>query len=138
MNNNKRRDKSIKKYVEAELENYQLLKKEREEIRAEIILSTLRPDTQPKSKQISRITENKSCDLTDNIRLRQIDISIKAIEKVLSQLEDEKRAFIKCKYWERRFTAQGLADRFNINLITAWRWSEAVIEQIAREMGIKQ
>lgn len=133
MNNKK---KHIKKYVEGELSNFHLLVKEYQELRTEIILSKPILDGQPKGNKISKTTENKVCRLESDPRLLLLERNISSMEKILNKLPIERKQFIKCKYWDKNLTPQGLAAQFNIDVVTAWRWSDAIIEAIAREIGL--
>lgn len=126
----------IKQFVEGHLSKYHELIGEYNLLRQNIILATPQFDGQPRGNSISKSTENKACSLQDNKRLIQLELIIGAIEKVLDSLTEEKRLFVKCKYWDKRFNSEGIAMKFNINSVTSWRWSEVIIAKIAEEMGL--
>ena len=137
MTRERKLDKHVKKYIERELRNYHKLEKEYQELREEIIFSVPSLDGQPRGKSISKTTENKAFSLRTNARLQQLEKVIAAISKVIERLPDEKKEFVRCKYWSDEFTREGLAVKFHIDVSNVWRWADVILEQIAAEMGIK-
>lgn len=131
-----RRD--IRTYIENELRDYDNTKKEWELLQDEIVNASHISDGQPRGTDISRPTENKALKLISNRRLSQLERTIKAIEKTIMALPEEKFKLIQMRYWDvpRTLTDDGIAIKLNCDKRTVYRWSDGIMLALAKEMGL--
>lgn len=126
-------------YVEFELRHYEQTKSSYESLKHDIIHESPVPDGQPKGSGVSRPTERKAMRLTSNVRLRQMEHTIRALETVLVSLPEDRYKMVQMRYWDRprTLTDDGIALRLNIDKRTLYRWIDGILQGIAIEMGLK-
>lgn len=84
-------DKHIKKYIKAELCNYERNKKKIEEIKSDIIDETPYNDGQPRGNETSDITAKKADKLITTKAILIAVEKVKNIERALQKLNNEER-----------------------------------------------
>lgn len=138
--------REIKKYIETELQDYDRTKKEWEQLQSEL---TNRNNVETfdtmferlgidETVQCQSVTESKALRLITNKRLSQLERTIKAIEKVMMNLPEEKFKLVQMKYWDvpRTLTDDGIAYQLSCDRRTIYKWTDGIILAIAIEMGL--
>lgn len=128
---------AVFRYVEAELYDYHETKKALEELRADII------EAAPPEKiggngsdYHGDPTAVRAGKLLTNRRIRKMEETTGAIDRVLNRLPPEKRALVKVKYWDGRYSNLGVADQIHISRATFFRWRDEIVFAVAVEMGL--
>ncbi|MDQ4680211.1 hypothetical protein [Stenotrophomonas maltophilia group sp. RNC7] len=134
--------KEIKAYIEAELRNYHQSKKDLEEIKNDIREEgKLIGDSMGiRGSGTSNIVENKAIRLVTNKRIKKLEETIRAIDVVLGELDENKYKLVELKYWKRPnlLTDAGIANELNIDRATLYRWSNGILAAIAIEIGLME
>lgn len=133
--------KTIFRYVEAELYDYPFTKEEIESLRDSIIeavpvLDSADGMSRKPNYKISDPTSSKVGQLLTNRRLRRMEETVVAIDKVLTRLPKEKMELVKLKYWECRLSNHGVAEALHVSDATYYRWRNEVVTAVAIEMGL--
>lgn len=126
--------KSIFRYIEYELYNYEDIKKELNSYKEEITESTATPETHVKGG-ISNITENKAIKLTTSVFIVRAERTIKAIEKALGLLEEKHRDLFKLKYIEI-LPWQVICMELDISDRSYFRLRREVVITVGQQMGL--
>ena len=128
-------ERSVFKYVEHEMYNYDDTKRELELQRVQIIEGTAKPDVTVQSG-LSDITASKAIRLTTNVFILQSEKTIKAINKSLKLLDDRHRLLFKFKYqncmpWQEAMLEIGVtSDR------TYFRLRRQLVVMVAQQLGL--
>ena len=131
--------REVKAYIEAELRDYQLTRKELEELKEDIRHETSdKDDGGGKSSAISNPTEQRVIKLVTNKRIRRMEQVVNAIEVVTQELPQEKLKLVQLKYWTRprRLTDAGIAAQLSCNSRTVHKWTNGICLAIAGELGL--
>lgn len=137
-----RRDKlklAVKRYVEAEIRDYHETKQQIAAALSEVAERSPMPldgSSVSSRNKVTRPTERGAVVLLTNRRLQQMERTVRAIEKVLDMLDEEKREFVRMRWWERKLTPTGIAEKLHIDERTVYRWQNEVIALVAVEMGL--
>lgn len=75
--------------------------------------------------------------LHENRRFQRMQQLTEAIDTVFETLHSDKQELVRLYYWKRNggLTWDGIAFQLNVSRITAIRWRDAFIEQLALELG---
>lgn len=134
--------RAVFRYIEAELYDYHQTKKTLEELKLDIIEEGPQPDllvvNGEKNSRISNPTLNKTTRLLTNKRITKMTETIRAIERVCDRLPEEKQELVRYKYWDGRWSNQGVADKLNVSLATYYRWRRDVVFGVAIELGLAE
>lgn len=132
--------KEIKAYIEAELRNYHQSKKDLEEIKNDIREEgkSISDSMGIRGSGTSNIVENKAIRLITNKRIKRLEQTIRAIDVVVGELDEEKYRLVEMKYWTRPnpLSDEGMCQRLCISRRTFYRWIDGIIFAIAIEMGL--
>ena len=132
--------KDLKAYIEAELRDYPRTKAELEELRDNLLNeSPAPPDGMPRgSGETSDPTLKMATRLMTDKRIRQLQLTIDAVEYVITELDPERLKMIKLKYWQRprQLTDAGIAMELHVTERTIRRWCLKICRAIACEMGL--
>lgn len=132
--------KEIKAYIEAELRNYHQSKKDLEEIKNDIREEgkSISDSMGIRGSGTSNIVESKTIRLITNKRIKKLEETIRAIDVVIGELDEEKYRLIELKYWTRPklLSDMGIAQELNIDRATLYRWIDGILLAIAIEMGL--
>lgn len=132
--------KEIKAYIEAELRNYNQSKKDLEEIKNDIVEEGKHVDDNVgiRGSGRSNVVESKTIRLITNKRIKKLEETIRAIDVVLGELEEEKYRLVEMKYWTRPnpLSDEGMCQKLCISRRTFYRWIDGIILAIAIEMGL--
>lgn len=132
--------KEIKAYIEAELRNYDQSKKDLEEIKNDIREEgkSISDSMGIRGSGTSNIVESKTIRLITNKRIKKLEETIRAIDVVIGELDEEKYRLIELKYWTRPnpLSDEGMCQKLNISRRTFYRWIDAIVLNIAIEMGL--
>jgi len=139
-----RKDKlrfAVIRYIEAELMDYPENKKVLEELKLDIIesaptLEDVGGNSIHTTNRVSDPTYSKTARLVTNRRIRHLERTINAIERVLNMLDRDKYRLVELTYWDRKFTPLGVADELHISKSTYYNWREDIIKLLAVEMGL--
>lgn len=124
----------VVKYVEEELKNYKETIRQIEEIRIEILSST--PTKQPRvAAGRPDPTASKAVNLVSNTVLCRMERTVRAINKALDSLPEEKVRFFKLKYIQHK-TKKQICRELCISERTYHRWRKAIVTRVARELGL--
>ncbi len=134
--------KEIKAYIEAELRNYHQSKKDLEEIKNDIREEgkSISDSMGIRGSGTSNVVENKAIRLITNKRIKKLEETIRAIDVVTDELDENKYKLVELKYWKRPnlLTDAGIADQLSIGIATYYRWKEQILKLIGIEMGLME
>lgn len=129
-------NKQVYRYIELELSRYQQTQKDLKEALDDILHEAPVFDNNGgKSYSIGKPTEGKAIRMVSNVRIRRLEKTIEAIEKVYDQLDEGKRRLIHLRYWRDTFTDPGVWKQLNIERRTYYYWKNNVIYRLAKELG---
>lgn len=132
-----RRTKDVKRYIETEIKFYHETKKEYEQLVNDIIESSGGNDSDGSSSSIGgSVTEYKAMALVSNPRLSHMEKTMKAIERTINSLEPDQKRFISMKYWENRYTMDGIAVELKYNKRTLYKWRDKICMDVAKDLGM--
>lgn len=132
--------REVFRYVEAELFDYPWTLKEIARLRADIALEGVALEEALLGARVSggRLpdpTREKAIRLITNRRLKRMEETVEAIERVLSRLPAEMRELVRLRYWERWGRVR-VCEELHISERTYYRWRAAVVRAVAVEMGL--
>jgi RinA family phage transcriptional activator len=130
--------KEIRRYIETELQDYENTKREYELVQQDIVNQSGTLDGQPRGTDISQPTERKAIKLVTNKRLAQLERTIKAIERVITNLPEEKFKLVRLKYWTspQILTDEGIAQQIGCSRSTYYEWKDGILIALAKQMGL--
>ena len=129
-------DKKVYKYIDYELQHYEENKKELERLRNEILEASPTPaDGQPRGNTTSNPTEQKAMKLVSSIALLKIESTIKAIDRVYNQLNEDYKVFFDWNYKKSAGIVRTCQES-NISENTYHRWRDNIVYSVGREMGL--
>ncbi|MCK9268491.1 MAG: hypothetical protein M0P14_07260 [Alkaliphilus sp.] len=133
--------KAIFRYVETELFDYPYTKEDIESLRDNIIeavpiFDSANGMSRKPNYKISDSTYSKGTQLLTNRRLRRMEETVTAIDKVLAKLPKEKMELVRLKYWECRLSNHGVAEALHVSDATYYRWRNEVVTAVAIELGL--
>jgi len=131
--------KEIKVYIESELRSYDTTKKEWEEIQSNIIHKGCSGDDSGIiGTDLGNATQSKALQMISNKRLSQLERTIKAFERVIGRLQEDKFRFVVLKYWTtpQILTDNGIAVELSISKRTLYDWQNGILLALAKEMGL--
>lgn len=124
--------------IESELYYFKDTKADLKQMESEIIESSGYSETGIRSG-ISNPTERKATKLLTSREYLEIKRRVDAIEyaiEVFKSCHDEcKYRLIEMKYFDRRFTDEGIMCELNVSRPTFFRWKREFIELIANKLG---
>src|SRR5690625_1823867 len=132
------------KHVESELYAYPDTKREMKRARQETLYPyDDRPDDPTIVKGANSVrqpgdpTGQTATLLVTNRKLEQLERIVDVIDSVIDRLPKEKVRLLQLWYWSqpRRLTWDGIALELNVGRMTAIRWRNAIVQQIAIKMG---
>lgn len=132
-------NKQVRSYIEFELKHYPQTKKELEQLRNSIIEESGQADeTGIRGSGTGDPTSKKALRLMTNVRLKRMEETVMAIENVMYELDEDKHKLLDLKYWTKRnlLTDIGIADQLGVGIATYYRWKDAIVSCVAREMGL--
>ena len=131
-----RLDKKVYKYIDYELQHYEENKKELERLREEILDASPAPaDGQPRGNSTGNPTERKAMKLVSSTALLKIESTIKAIEKIYEQLNDDYKLFFDWNY-KRNAGIVKTCQEVNIAEPTYYRWRDSIVYSVGMELGL--
>ena len=135
-------DKSIFKFVEHELYNYQDTKEDLKDLEksiAEEAMGNIEYDnfSSTESYPGGSTTESAAIDIIQNKVAKRMADTIKNIEKALGKLDEEKLELFFKKYKQTK-PWQTIIVEMNISQATYFRWRKKIVIQVAKEMGLTQ
>ena len=107
--------KSIFRYIEHELYNYEQTKKDLQLYREQVLEGTAKPEVSVQSSP-GDVTANKAVKLTSSAFVVQAERVINSIDRSLAMLGEQHRALFKYKYydcmpWQEIAVEMGISDR---------------------------
>ena len=131
--------RAVFRYVEAELYDYPFTVKEIARLRADIVLGGMALENallqQHAGGQQPDPTREKAIRLITNRRLRRMEETVAAIERVFDGLPPGMQRLVQLRYWERWGMGHIMAE-LHISERTYYRWRAAVVKAVAVEMGL--
>jgi RinA family phage transcriptional activator len=131
--------REIKGYIEAELKDYNDTLRQIGIEKNELILAgSVMDDSGVRGTDTSNPTQQKAFKLLTNKRIKRMEETCRAIERIINDLPEEKYRLVELRYWTRprELTDNGIAMQLNIGIATYYRWSDDIIKAIAVEMGL--
>lgn len=129
-------EKANFRMIEAELYGYHESKKELELMEEEILEST--PDKEVAVQNgLGDSTAVKAIKLASSRDLLEVRRRINAIEKTLFVLQqnETKLRLLQMKYFERRYTDQGIMAELHIGHNTFYRWRREIVALVGSYLG---
>jgi RinA family phage transcriptional activator len=131
--------REIKAYIEAELRDYNDTLRAIGEDRNELLHESPAHDSiGGSSYDIGNPTQARVIKIMTNKRIRRMEQTCLAIEKVLNRLPEDKYKLIELRYWTKpqTLTDEGIAREIGIDRATLYRWADGIIKAIGIEMGL--
>jgi RinA family phage transcriptional activator len=137
--------REIRVYIESELRDYDNTKKEWEQIQSEITNGKNNIDDDYMEKlglevpdRCNSTTESKALKLISNKRLSQLERTIRAFERVLTNLQEDKYRLVVLKYWTypQTLTDEGIAQELVCDKRTLYKWVDGIMVALAKELGV--
>ena len=128
------------KMIESELYYYQETKTELRILQEEILEEGAFQEVAVQSGKTGDSTANKAIKLMTGREILEIRKRLNAIEKTIDILKcgDEKKLkLLEMKYFERKYTDEGIANKLFIDRATFYRWRKEIILLIANYLGYK-
>lgn len=127
-------NKSIFRYIEHELYNYEQTKKDLALYREQILEGTPRPDVSSQTGP-SDITQSKAIKLTSSAFVVQAERTISAIDRALDMLGDRHKELFRLKYqmgvsWPNITIDMGISDR------TYYRIRRELVLTVGQQLGL--
>ena len=127
-------NKSIFRYIEHELYNYEQTKKDLQLYREQVLEGTPRPDVSSQTGP-SDITQSKAVKLTSSAFVIQSERILNAIDKSLTILGDRHKELFKLKYqlgvsWPNITIDMGISDR------TYYRLRRELVITVGQHLGL--
>ncbi len=127
-------DKSIFRYIEHELYNYDETKRELARYREDVLEGTHFPEVSVRSNP-GDSTANKVIRLTSTTFVIQAERVINAVDKALAILGDRHRELFKHKYqkglpWQEVCLEMDISDR------TYFRWRRELVMTVGQQLGL--
>jgi len=126
--------KDTYRYIESELRHYKQTCKELESLKREIILETPEPQ-EGHSSTPGDPTGSKTAKILQDKRIRRLEGIVNAIRNVYEHCDESKKKLIEMKYWQNRYTDQGISYHLGVDDRTIRRWKQITIYAIAQELG---
>lgn len=132
--------RAVFRYVEAELYDYPFTVKEIARLRADIALEGQGLEAALLQEHVTGgrqpdPTREKAIRLLTNRRLRRMEETVAAIQRVYDRLPPEKQRLVDLKYWQR-YGNLAVATRLHISRATFYRWRAEVVTAVAVELGL--
>lgn len=123
--------------IEAELYGYLDTKRELELMEEEILEGSPFQEVAVQSGTTGDTTANKAIKLASSKELLEVRRRINAIEKALFTLQqnETKLRLLQMKYFERKFTDQGIMMELHISDRTFYRWRREIVQLIGSYLG---
>lgn len=130
-------DKTVYKYIEYELFHYDQYKKEIDAEREAILEGSSVPsDGMPRGNSTGNPTESKGIRLVESTFVLAAQRKIRAVDNALKRLSPlHYQVFQKC-YLEKRNDRYKMSDELHISYETLNRYKNAVVLEVAKELGI--
>ena len=128
-------EKSIFRYIEHELYNYEDTKKELEGYKLDIIESTNRPETSVMGGRIGDTTGSKAIKLTTSKYILKSEKVIRAVEKGLGMLTDEHRELFSLRYQDCMSMPEIIAE-MHISERNYYRKKREIVAVVGQELGL--
>jgi RinA family phage transcriptional activator len=129
-------NKYIKRYLEEEIRNIEITRREIGEIRNDIIFGGPSGDGGGPSGFHSDITGNKATALTNHLALQRMRRFVDTFDFVYEQLPEEKQKVIELLYWSNRdLSCDGVGMIVGVDGSTVGRWRNAIILRLAKLNG---
>ncbi|NPV72130.1 MAG: transcriptional regulator [Firmicutes bacterium] len=133
-------NRAVFRYVEAELYDYPWTKQEIARLRVDIALEGSGVEAALLAQHVSGgqqadPTLAKTIRLLTNRRLKRMEETVAAIERVYDRLPPEKQRLVDLKYWQR-YSNLAVATRLHISRATFYRWRAEVVTAVAVELGL--
>lgn len=127
-------NKSVFRYIEHELYNYEQTKKDLALYREQVLEGTAKPEV-PAQPGYSDITSNKAVKLTSSAFVVQAERVVQAIDKSLAILGDRHKELFKLKYqmgvsWPNITIDMGISDR------TYYRLRRELVVMVGQQLGL--
>ena len=127
-------NKSIFRYIEHELYNYEQTKKDLALYREQILEGTAKPEVSVQSSP-GDVTANKAVKLTSSAFVIQAERNITAIDRTLAILGDKHTELFKLRYrlgitWPNITLDMGISDR------TYYRLRRELVVTVGQQMGL--
>ena len=125
------------KAIEAELYGYLDTKKEIELMEEEILEGSPFQEVAVQSGTTGDTTANKAIKLASSKELLEVRRRINAIERALLILQqnETKLRLLQMKYFERKYTDQGIMMELCISDRTFYRWRKEIVQLIGSYLG---
>lgn len=131
--------RAVFRYVEAELFDYHHTRRELEDLRLAIMEEGPDPGLvvmDSRARPPSDSTYEKTARLLTNRRLRKMEETVRAVDRVVERLPADRQRLVELKYFRGRLSNLGVADELNVSLRTFYRWRDEVVVAVAVEMGL--
>lgn len=128
---------ALRSFVEWQLEHYHETRRTLKEYERDILPSNTPGYSLSASGHSgeSRPTEDISFKLLSDLYIQQSIRTVNAIERVLKKLDGEETKLISLVYWQGSHSVSGAALSLHISNATAYRKVNAILGEIARELG---
>ena len=129
-------DKKVYKYIDYELQHYEENKRKLQELKDEILNGSPAPaDGQPRGNTTGNPTEQKALKLISSVAIIKIENTIKGIDRVYNNLNDDYQRFFEWNYIKNAGIVRTCQET-NIAEKTYYRWRDNIVYSVGMELGI--
>ena len=127
----------IRSFVEFKLRTFHEDRKQLEILKDDLIPSTT-PQYGPHSGGFDperRPTEEITERIINNRYVRQLELSVSAIQAIYDLLSEQDKELLRLKYWSGQYTPEGIALRLHIGRTTVYERLNNILVEVARRLG---
>jgi len=133
--------KYVYNFIEEEIKNHKKNKKLLVDLKEDVANSTLGNmdyDNMPKgSGGFYSSTEEATMDIISSRSIMRIQRNIMSVEEAKKELSEEKKEFLRLKYYECK-SWQQITMQMNISQRTFYRWRDEIVHTVAEKMGFAE
>lgn len=130
-----RLSRNIYRYLESELRSYKQTCRQIEQMRQDYIMRSREPQEghgsgpgDPTARDVEQILKDR--------KLQRMEQRVAAIRRVYTMCDERQKTIIEEKYWNRRYTDEGVAELLGITRRTVYNLKQKIIFALAIELNL--
>lgn len=131
-------DLEIRSFIEYQLRYFHENKRQLESLKNDMIPSQISQYGYKAGSSFDpeqRPTEETAVKIATDRYIFQLELTVTAIDSVISALPDLDKELIRLKYWDGKLTPEGIALKLNMGRTTVYEHLNNILVEIARRLG---